>query len=75
LLRIAFGILESPSVCEYETIDIVIVSSAPIASIAVGIPISLQTCLAQGINEAIYLSLIFIHKGSFFIKFERELKI
>lgn len=71
----SFGILESPSVCQFAIIGIVIVSSAPIPSIAAGIPISFQPCLAQGSNEAIYLSLIFIHKGSFFIKFERELRI
>ena len=46
----------------------------PIAS--AGIPISFQTCLAQGINEATILSLILHRKGHLFSPiFSRELRI
>jgi len=56
----AFGILESPSVCQFATIGTVIVRSASPSSGNEKLLNSLQSCLAQGVNESILLRLILI---------------
>jgi hypothetical protein len=52
--KVIWGNLEGPSVCQFDTIGIVIVSSARISLIRSEIPISLHTGLAEVLDHPLY---------------------
>ena len=57
-------ILESPSVCEYETIGIVIVRSASPLSGNEKLLNSLQSCLACSVEYSVHVGLVLRRHGS-----------